>query len=221
MQSELSHLQNESMKLPNFLYSKNILYYYIIRMSEKNAYRLLNPYIEGTIDTVVRAKNSFNAGKKLYNNISTYFTNHLDDFYMTVQNMETKDLTHFKINEKRSDNGTVDFNLVKLDEKFNPDLEKKLINNVDKLTQQSGGKHKHRHHDDDDDDDDSDSTTDEDYFYKVPVLPISRYTYFYLPYYKLNFVGINQIDRARFFMPMFSLPVNPTLEVRMDLYNLF
>lgn len=186
-------------------------------MAEKNAYRLLNPYIEGTVDTVVRAKNSFSAGKKLYNNISNYFTNHLEDFYITVQNMETKDLTHFKINEKRSDNGMVDFNLVKLDDRFNPELEKKLITNIENLNKQSGGKH--REHHDDNDDDDSESSTEEDYYLKIPISPIRRFTYFYLPYYKLNFVGLSPIDRSRFFVPMFSLPINPSLEIRMDLYN--
>lgn len=185
-------------------------------MSEKNAYRLLNPYIEGTVDTVTRAKNSFNAGKKLYSNISSYFTNHLDDFYMTVQNMETKDLTHFKINEKRSDNGLVDFDLVRLDDNFNPDLEKKLINSIDKIEKQAGGKYRNKY---DDDDSDSDSSSEEDYL-KIPISPIRHYTYFYLPYYKLKFVGLSPLDKARFFVPMFNLPINPSLEVRMDLYPL-
>lgn len=183
-------------------------------MPEKNAYRLLNPYIEGTIDTVVRAKNSFNAGKKLYNNISTYFTNHLEDFYMTIQNMETKELTHFRISEKRSDNGMVDFNLVRLENNFNPELEKKLINSVENLTKQSGGKHKY----DDEDDDESETTTDDDYYLKIPITPIRRFIYFYLPYYKLNFIGLSALDRSRFYVPMFSLPINPSLEIRMDLY---
>lgn len=187
-------------------------------MSEKNAYRLLNPYIEGSVDTVVRAKSSFSAGKKLYNNISNYFTNHLDDFYMTVQNIETKDLTHFKISEKRSDNGTVDFNLIKLDNNFNPELEKKLINNIESLEKQSGGKH-HKHQKDTTSSSSSSSSSSEDNYYKIPILPIRRFTYFYLPYYRLYVVGLNPLDRARIFLPMFSLPINPTLEIRMDLYN--
>jgi len=187
-------------------------------MSKKNAYRLLNPYIEGSVDTVVRAKNSFNAGKKMYNTISNYFTNHLEDFYMTVQNVETKELTHLKINEKRSENGTVDYNLVKIEEKFNPDLEKKLINIVENLEKQTGGKH---HKNNDVDDDSSSESSSEDDFYDYPVQPIRRFTYFYLPYYKLNMVGLSPLDSARFFVPMFSLPVNPSLEIRMDLYKYF
>jgi hypothetical protein len=181
-------------------------------MTSKNAYRLINPYIEGSIDTVVDSKNSFGAGKRLYKAISDHFTNHVDDFYMTIQNAETKELSHFKINEKR-DGKTIDFNLVKLDDKFAPDIEKKLVANVDKLTKQSGGGF---------DDDSSSSDSDSDYReYNIYQQPISRFVYFYLPYYKLNAIGLSPLDASRIFMPMFGLPVNPTLEVRFDLYRYF
>lgn len=184
-------------------------------MSTKNAYQLINPYIEGSLNTVVRASNSFNAGKKLYNNISTYFTNQVDDFYMTVQNVETKDLTHFKIGERRGENGTVDFDLVKLDDTFNPDIDKKLITAVEKLRKQSGGKHRY------DDSSSSESSSDlDDYdYFRYAVQPINKFTYFYLPYYKLNMVGLSALDRSRIFMPMFSLPINPSLEIRFDIYK--
>ena len=188
-------------------------------MSSKNAYRLINPYIEGSVDTVVRSRNSFNAGKKLYNTISNYFTNQVDDFYMTIQNVETKDLTHFKIGEKRSDGGTVDFNLIKLDERFPQDIEKKLINSVDKLSKQSGGR-RHKHYNDDDDDTSTESS-DSDNYYRFPVQPISKFVYFYMPYYKLNIIGLSPLDASRLFLPMFSLPINPSLEIRFDLYRYF
>ncbi len=189
-------------------------------MSSKNAYRLINPYIEGSIDTVVNSKNSSGAGRKLYKIISNQFTNHVDDFYMTIQNAETKELSHFKIGEKR-DGGTIDYNLIKLDEHFSPDIEKKLVANVDKLSKQSGGRHhKHRSYDDDDDSS-SDSDSDSDYrgYYGYQTQPISRFVYFYLPYYKLNAVGLSPIDASRIFMPMFGLPINPSLEIRFDLYR--
>lgn len=185
-------------------------------MSTKNAYRLINPYVEGSMDTTVRASNSFSAGKKLYNNISKFFTNHVENFYMTLQNLETKELSHFKIGEKAGNKGFVDYNLVKLDENFNQDLEKKLITNVEKLEKQSGGK---RYYNDDDSPSES-STEDTDYF-KYPLQPISKFVYFYLPYYRLNVVGVNPIDLNRLFVPTFSLPVNPSLEIRLDLYKYY
>lgn len=198
-------------------------------MSFKNTYRLINPYIDGSIDTVVRSSNSFKAGKKLYNTISNYFTNHVEDFYMTIQNLENKDdLTHFKINEHRGKLNDVDFNLARIDGKFPEEINNKLINSVEKLEKQSGGKHKHhhRHHKDKDNsttesNSSSSSSSDSDYYLKIPIQPITRFTYFYLPYYKLNLVGLNPIDISRIFMPMFSLPINPTLEVRFDIYKYF
>lgn len=184
-------------------------------MSAKNAYLLVNPYIEGSVPIFTRARNSFSAGKKLYNNISNYFTNQVDDFYMTIQNLQTKDLTHFKIGEKRNDNDVVDFNLAKLDENFNPELEKKLMNNIEKISKQSGGKH-HRHNYKNNDSSSSSSSEDSDFFKFVPQ-PITRFTYFYLPYYKL--VGLSPIDAARIFLPTFSFPINPSIEIRFDLYK--
>lgn len=191
-------------------------------MSSKNAYRLINPYIEGSIDTVVNSKNFSGAGRKLYKIISNQFTNHVNDFYMTVQNVETKELSHFKIGEKR-DGSTIDYNLIKLDEKFSPDLEKKLVASVDKLSKQSGGRRHHKHRfDDDDDDSSSDSDSDSEYGnYGYQIQPVSRFVYFYLPYYKLNAVGLSPLDASRIFMPMFGLPINPSLEIRFDLYRNF
>lgn len=177
-------------------------------MSAKNSYRLINPYIEGSLDTVVSASNSFSAGKKIYNSISKFFTNHLDNFYMTVQNVETKDLSHFKINEKRGDSGMVDYKLVKIDASFDPDIERNLTEKVDKLSQ-SGGRYE--------DDSPTESSTESDYF-KYPAQPITRFVYFYLPYYKLKVVGLSPLDYRRLFVPMFSFPINPTLEVRFDFY---
>ena len=192
-------------------------------MSSKNTYRLINPYVEGSIDTVINSKNSSGAGRKLYKIISNQFSNHVDDFYMTIQNAETKELSHFKIGEKR-DGSTIDYNLIKLDENFKPEIEKKLVASVDKLNKQSGGRHhrKHRLRDDDDSsssESDSDSDLENVNNYGYPILPITRFVYFYLPYYKLNTVGLSPLDASRIFMPMFSLPVNPSLEIRFDIYR--
>ena len=189
-------------------------------MSTKNAYRLINPHIEGSLDTVVRAKNAFSAGKKIYKTISNYFTNQVDDFFMTIQNLETKELTHFKIEEKRDDEGTVDFKLVKINESFDPETTKKIITTIEKTSSQSGGKpRRHRNSLLDDDSSDSSSSSD-DYYYKIPIQPISKFIYYYLPYYKLNIAGVNPLDASRLFVPMFNLPINPSLEIRFDLYRL-
>lgn len=186
-------------------------------MTEKNIYRLVNPYIEGTLDTMVKSSNSARAGKKIYNVLSPFITNHMENFYFTIQNVQTKGLTHFLVNENKTDERAVGFKLTRMKEKFTSDLDKKLIESVDKMVQQSGGK-KHKK---DKDDSTTDTTTDAGppYNYMVPMFPINRFVYFMLPYYKLNVVGLDPIDRARLFMPMFSFPVNPIYEIRYDLYN--
>lgn len=186
-------------------------------MSTKNAYRLINPYIEGSLDTVVRASNSFSGGKKIYKNISSLFKNQVDNFYMTIQNVETKDLAHFFVEEKMDKDGSIGYDITKFDDRMNPEIEKKLINSVEKLSKQTGGKH-HSHHQLDDSSDSS-SSSDETEYFKFRAQPISRFTYFYLPYYRLNMVGMSPIDTARFFVPIFSFPVNPSIEIRFDLYR--
>lgn len=188
-------------------------------MTTKNAYRLINPYMEGSIDTVIRARNSFSAGKKIYNTISNYFTNHLDDFYMTIQNVETKELSHFKIGEKRSnDKSMVDYTIIKMDKQFPNELENKLIDNIAKLEKQQGGKHKNE--DDSSSSSSSSSDSDSDHW-NIPVQPVSKFIYFYLPYYKLHAYGITPLDAARIFLPTFGLAVNPSMEIRFDLYKYF
>ena len=182
----------------------------------KNSYRLINPHIEGTFNSVTKSASAFGAGKKLYKSLSNFFTNYLDNFHMTIQNLESKQLTHFRVSEQRKGENLVDFNLVKLEDNLKPDIETKLISHVDKI--QSGGRGKHRkYYDEDSSSSSSDSTSDEFNMQYVP--PISSYTYFYLPYYKLNAVNVVPYYYNRVFVPTFSLPVNPVVEIRMDLYK--
>lgn len=189
-------------------------------MSNKNAYRLINPYIEGSLETVVRARNSFSAGKKIYNNLSAHFTNHVKDFYMTIQNVETKDLTNFRIDEKRGKNNIVDFNLVKLENALPAEMETKLIDHIEKMEKQSGGKRHHHKKDDSTSDSCSSTLSESDYnYYKIPLQPITKFIYYWLPYYKLNLTNLSPIDANRLFLPMFNLPINPTLELRFDIYK--
>jgi hypothetical protein len=180
----------------------------------KNTYRLINPHIEGSIDTVVHASNSFSAGKKMYNNISKYFTNHLSDFYMTLQNVENKNLSHFKITEKRGKNGAVDYKMIKMSESFDPDTEEKIVETIDNISNQSAGK---KNSSDSSSSSSSDESSD---FFHYQVQPITRFVYYYLPYYKLNFVGMSPADINRVYVPMFNFPINPTMEIRFDLYQI-
>jgi len=191
--------------------------------NSKNTYRLINPYIEGSMNTLVNAKNSFSAGKHLYNTISKFFTNHVEGFNIAIQNISSKDITHFRISERRGsqDSNAVDFDMVKLPEETLPkEINDKLLTKIDKMDKQVGGG-KHRKHDSDSTTSSS-SSSDDDYYYRnnAYVQPITRFTYFNLPYmYNTKFIGLNAYDYNSLFMPVFSWPISPVVEIKMDFFR--
>ena len=106
-----------------------------------NTYRLINPHIEGDMSTKVKAKNSVEAAKILYTNLSEHFNNNLPRFNFTIQKgssgkgkyysfetKETKDGDDVKFsikpikvsNEKKSYNS-----MMKNIKQFQQDIEKK------------------------------------------------------------------------------------------------
>ncbi len=183
-------------------------------MSTKNTYRLINPYIEGSARTIVQSRNSFNAGKKIYNNISSFFSNNVDNFFMSIQNVQTGGLSHFMTREKRDNNGVVKYKLTKFEKDFDDAFARVLVKTVDKINKQSGGKKKYKFPDSDSSSSDSDSDDE----YRYPLQPISRFTYFVLPYHTLMPLNMNIVDTGCVYVPMFNFPVNPSLEIRFDLY---
>lgn len=192
-------------------------------MPSKKTFKLLNPYIEGSISRTVRAKDSFSASKKIYNSLSKYFTNHLDEFYMTIQNTDDGTLSHMKINEKFTNQlgGVVQYKLKTIPNSFTVNQEKELINTIKQLEKQNGGRHRKKKYSDFSDSDSdfdsiSDSDSDSEFFYNS-TQPISKFIYYYLPYYQLNTAGLSSLDRARLFFPTFNLPINPTMEVRLNI----
>lgn len=188
--------------------------------SNKNVYRLINPYIEGSIPTIVKAKNSFDGGKKIYSSLSKLFTNTVDNFYMTIENTKSKKLTHFKIKEKRGENNIVNFKLSEFTDNFDTQLENKLIKNIKALKQEGGKKRKFKYDISPSSSSSSSSSDSDNDFDQYTTQPITNFIYYYLPYYKLNFIGITPIDTMRFFLPMFNLPINPSVQICFDLYKI-
>jgi len=182
-----------------------------------NAYRLVNPYIEGSLNTVVRAKNSSSAGRKIYHNLSKYFTNHVEDFNISVQNIESKELSHFNINEKRGKNKTIKFHLSQIEDALPSKVENKLLDHVGEIEKHyGGGKHKK----DDSFSSSSSSSSEEDYYKSIPIAPINKLIYYYLPY-RVNYVGLTAYDYYKLFVPAFSWPLSPSIEIRFDIYKYF
>ncbi len=71
-----------------------------------NTYVLVNPYIQGSFEKSIKAKNSIEAGKLLYNNLSEHFNNNIPKFLFTIQkgNSGNGKYYNFKVKEKKVDN---------------------------------------------------------------------------------------------------------------------
>lgn len=50
-----------------------------------NTYRLVNPYIKGEFKSKITSKNSQEAAKKFYKDLSEHFNNNVPKFYFTIQ----------------------------------------------------------------------------------------------------------------------------------------
>jgi hypothetical protein len=71
-----------------------------------NTYVLVNPHIEGSFDKEIKAKNSIEAAKIVYNNLSEHFNNNVPKFLFTIQKgISGKGKYYsFKVKEERSEN---------------------------------------------------------------------------------------------------------------------
>jgi len=77
-----------------------------------NKYKLVNPYIKGEFETKVNAKNSLEAAKNFYNNLSEHFNNNVPRFYFTIQKGGSGKgkFYHFEVKEKKV-NDSVDYTI--------------------------------------------------------------------------------------------------------------
>lgn len=184
-------------------------------MMSKKTYILVNPYIEGSLNKLVKAKNSFSAAKHLYQKMSNLFSNHVENFNFAIQNIETKDITHYNIHEKAKRHGTgVNYDLRQIPIEVIPEgINKTLIKKFDDMeSEQNGGKHI--------DDNSSISSSESEYYHNdIYIQQIVKFTYFCIPYIEvtpIKLVGLNINDFKSLFMPTFNLPVIPIIEIRID-----
>ncbi len=71
-----------------------------------NKYKLVNPYIKGEFETKLTAKNSIEAAKEFYTNLSEHFNNNVPSFYFTIQKGGSGKgkFYHFKVKESKDEN---------------------------------------------------------------------------------------------------------------------
>ena len=71
--------------------------------SKGNTYKLVNPYVKGEFKKSITAKNSVEAAKKFYKNLSEHFNNSIPKFYFSIQKGGSSKgkYYHYEVNEKR------------------------------------------------------------------------------------------------------------------------
>jgi len=92
-------------------------------------YTLVNPYVVegGTMKVSASAKSPLLAAKKLYGNLSKYFSNNVPTFYFTIQD-DDKKLHHFESNEKKA-GSTVSYSIHEIS--MDPKQEQRMLEYIE------------------------------------------------------------------------------------------
>jgi len=175
-----------------------------------------NPYIEGSFKSKIKARNSQEAAKMIYTNLSEHFNNSVPKFHFTIQKGTSSKgkIYHFKVSEER-DNDTVSFSIkpltLKNEDSINKEFKGRLEDIKNKLNQDGGkhsSKHRSKHHSKDHDSSDSDSSdsdsSSDDYYRRAKTYP-------YVPSYPFNYWWydpyVYRLDSV--FMPTFYSNSSP------------
>jgi hypothetical protein len=147
-------------------------------------YNLVNPLIEGDIDTSVKAKSAFKAAGKMYEQVfGRIFITSAPEYNFSIEG--GGEIHHYTVKET-IDKEKAKFKIVK----FNGDVDNnKLKEKLKEIKTQSGGKSKHRHKSKDDDSSSSSSSSSDSPSY----YSISRYCYspyIYTPYVNYTTIPI-------------------------------
>ncbi len=99
-----------------------------------NKYKLVNPYIKGEFETKVGAKNSVEAARTFYKNLSEHFNNNVPRFYFTIQKGGSGKgkFYHFEVKEKKV-NDSVDFTIKPFEIKGEDEAMKQYLENFNQF----------------------------------------------------------------------------------------
>jgi hypothetical protein len=153
-----------------------------------NSYILVNPHIEGSIDTKFKTKSANEAATLAYDTVSKYFSNNLPKFSFTLQKAGSDKFYHFDVNEKINKNDKIKFQIKEKTNVTNIDGLIKFIETNNTTDLAGGRSHRsHRSHKygkyryDDEDSSDSSDSDDDYYYYYRPVtrnMPITYWSYY-------------------------------------------
>lgn len=174
-------------------------------------YKLVNPYIIGSMNTTFNASSSLEAAKQAYETVSQYFGNSMPVFRFTLKRMSKdnkvvggspKSFIHFEVNETKGKNDKVNYEIKEIDNN------NKLNNFQDRLNKvasqdekQKGGKRKYVPTDDEDEDYSDYFDSELEKPRKGPLVYEPIVYYWYDPFIYPT------VDRL--YVPTFVLPLQP------------
>jgi hypothetical protein len=168
-------------------------------------FQLVNPYIEGELETSFNGKTPLDAAEKTWNKLSGYFTGNLPKFAFTLK--KDSKLHHFLVKENVLD-GSVDYAIEKLDVKVPKKIVNKFTSTIDDFeNKQKGGKRKRKSKKRSKKDDSSDSDSDSDFYsnilnHKYGSLSSPIAYWWYAP-------GLYEAVLDSVFVPSFTVPLQP------------
>ena len=181
-----------------------------------NSYNLVNPYIKGKFNSQVKAKNSLEAGKMLYNALAEHFNNNVPKFYFSIQKGKSGKgkMYHFEVKEKKEgDNVSFSIephtlkNVAASNKKFNARLSKfkgridgKLGGAPKRKKKKTKKKKKKK------DDSDSESSSEEEYLETTYVTTVDHPIYYY--WYDPLVYSVDSV-----YIPTFYSYVTPYIEI--------
>lgn len=188
-----------------------------------SSYQIVNPYIEGELDTTVTGSSPEDAAVEAWETLSSYISNNVPSFAFTLEKKNNKSLHHFLVQENIKD-GTVGYkiNIIKtVDKKKVLNDFKKKIKDLRKKSQAlSGGeldetdnKKKKRYKSNDDDDYDIDEFDYyEDIYDRIKMQKKQLYNYqpFYYWWYNPLIYNLNSV-----YIPTFMPTFYPFLEIQL------
>jgi len=176
-------------------------------------YQLVNPVIVGTFENSYIGKNSDDAAKQFWENLTSenkYVTGNIPKFLFTLKDENTNELYHYVVKEKM-EGRHADYVITHIDVNMNDNSKETFLNKSNEVrnfaeNNMKGGKHRKRYDEDDSSSSDSsDQDLDELFNYirlKKAVRPISYW------WYTPSIYNVNTV-----FTPSFVAPLSPYVQL--------
>jgi hypothetical protein len=167
-------------------------------------FSIVNPIIQGSLDTSFEAKTPMDAAVKAYKNVSAYFSSNVPQFAFTMK--EGNSFYHYVATEKINGDGKIKFTIK---ENKNVPGASKLPEFISGINDMKGGKYKkYRYNDDSSDSSDSSNDSSSDYNYYRPVKRRSPIDYWYY--------NPNVYARDHYYVPQFISSITPYVYITLE-----